>query len=144
MAAVAVAWGCGGESTTAPEAPAVLAARDRAALVALYNATNGPSWTEAGNWLTDAPTGEWYGVATDADGRVVRLDLYKNGLKGPIPPELGNLTSLEWLQLLGNALTGPIPPELGKLDRLQTLELGGNRLTGPIPGRSPTWPASST
>ena len=48
---------------------------DRAALEALYNATDGPNWVNNDNWLTDAPLGEWYGVDTDASGRVVRLDL---------------------------------------------------------------------
>ena len=37
---------------------------DRAALVALYEATDGPNWVDNGNWLTDAPLGEWYGVDT--------------------------------------------------------------------------------
>ena len=39
---------------------------DRAALVALFEATNGPMWNSAENWLTDAPLREWYGVV---DGR---------------------------------------------------------------------------
>ena len=30
-------------------------ADDRAALTALYEATDGPNWTENDNWLTDAP-----------------------------------------------------------------------------------------
>jgi hypothetical protein len=33
-------------------------------------------------------------------------------LSGPIPPEPGRLTSLEFLQLHKNRLSGPIPPEL--------------------------------
>ena len=32
---------------------------DRAALVALYNATNGPNWTYNTNWLTNKPLGQW-------------------------------------------------------------------------------------
>ncbi len=48
---------------------------DRAALVALYNATDGPNWVNNGNWLTDAPLGDWYGVDTDVSGRVVRIKL---------------------------------------------------------------------
>ena len=38
---------------------------DRAALLALYEATNGPNWVNRDNWLTDAPLGDWYGVDTD-------------------------------------------------------------------------------
>ena len=115
---------------------------DRAALVALYEATDGPNWIDNTNWLTDAPLGEWYGVATDASGRVVVLDLggwwegseeIGGGLQGYIPPELGNLASLERLNLATNNLTGTIPPELGNLGNLKWLFLGHNRLTGVIP-----------
>ena len=105
----------------------------RAALEALYEATDGPNWTNANNWLTDAPLGEWYRVATDAAGRVVGLDLDGNGLSGPIPAELGNLSSLTELELQHNRLSGPIPAELGKLSNLRILSLTGNGLSGPIP-----------
>ena len=37
-------------------------ATDRTTLVALYNATDGPNWTNNENWLSDAPTGERHGV----------------------------------------------------------------------------------
>ena len=33
------------------------AATDRAALVALYNATGGANWRNNGNWLSNAPSG---------------------------------------------------------------------------------------
>ena len=116
--------------------------QDRAVLVALYNATDGPNWVNSDNWLTDAPLGEWYGVHTNGSGRVVRLNLrgrversqpVPHGLAGPIPPELANLTNMESLQLGHNELTGPIPPELGSLASLTGLGLQGNNLTGPIP-----------
>ena len=68
---------------------------DRAGLVALYNATDGPNWVNNHGWLTDAPLGEWDRVGTDASGRVVRLDLSYNGLKGVTPSELGSLSNLE-------------------------------------------------
>ena len=106
---------------------------DRAALVALYEATDGPNWRNNTNWLTDAPLGEWHGVITDATGRVVQLWLQSNALTGPIPPELGNLANLEELGISGNALSGPIPPELGNLANLELLWLDSNALTGPIP-----------
>ena len=117
---------------------------DRAALVALYNATNGPSWINNDNWLTDAPLGEWHGVDTDASGRVVRLELsgwwdsetgrnVQYGLLGTIPHEIGTLTNLESLDLQNNSLTGPIPAEIAKLASLTTLDLGYNSLRGPIP-----------
>ena len=117
---------------------------DRAALVALYNATNGPNWVDNTNWLTDAPLGEWYGVSTDSQGRVVQLDLSgtfdyevwswnKHGLQGELPVELASLTGLTRLDLRANDLTGPIPPELEHLTNLQGLSLGDNELAGAIP-----------
>ena len=45
-----------------PPATNTSAAADRAALVALYNATDGPNWTHSTNWLSDAPIGEWHGI----------------------------------------------------------------------------------
>ena len=105
----------------------------RAALEALYEATDGPNWTNANNWLTDTPLGEWYRVAVDASGRVVGLDIDGNGLSGPLPPELGDLTSLTELSLQNNGLSGPLPPELGNLTNLKALYLTGNNLSGPIP-----------
>ena len=108
--------------------------QDRAALIALYEATDGPNWVDAENWLTEAPLGDWYGVATDDSGRVVRLHLSNdNDLSGPIPPELGNLANLTSLELWENELTGSIPPELGNLANLTSLRLRSNELTGPIP-----------
>ena len=50
-----------------------------------------------------------------------------------IPPELGNLANLKSLHLSGNGLKGSIPPELGNLAELESLHLSGKRLTGDIP-----------
>ena len=86
------------------------------------------------NWHAAVPAGLWQGVTVDGpERRVTGLDLAGLGLNGRIPPELGDLASLEHLNLSYNTLTGGIPPELGKLTDLRTLELAGNALTGPIP-----------
>ena len=117
---------------------------DRAALVALYEATDGPNWVNNENWLTDAPLGDWHGVETDTSGRVIRLVLagrwdndageyVRYGLKGLLPTELADLANLKELHLQFNGLTGPIPSELGGLAKLERLDLGGNNLSGPIP-----------
>ena len=108
-------------------------ATDRQALNALYNATGGDNWTNNTGWLTDAPLGQWYGVRTDAGGRVIGLGLTDNNLAGELPPELGNLTNLWTLYLHTNQLTGEIPAELGNLTNLRSLHLSANQLTGEIP-----------
>ena len=117
-------------ATTAPPAASGSVETDRQALIALYNATGGDNWGENTGWLSDAPLGEWYGVATDDNGRVAGLDLDRNELSGEIPPELGSLANLSTLSLGGNQLTGELPPELGSLANLYYLELYKNELTG--------------
>ena len=107
---------------------------DRAALVALYNATGGADWTNNTNWLSNEALSEWHRVETDEDGRVTALRLVANGLSGEIPAELwGNLTNLQVLSLSTNTLSGEIPAELGNLTNLQSLYLSENALSGEIP-----------
>ena len=110
------------------------AAEEKAALVALYNATNGPNWTHSDNWLSPEPLSTWHGVTTNTNGRVTRLDLASNGLSGPIP-DLSPLTSLTSLALSFNQLTGSIP-DLSALTNLTGLYLYNNQLTGPFPDLS--------
>ena len=117
-------------STDEPTADMVT---DRAALVALYNATGGPNWTNSENWLSDAPISQWYGVHVAGNGRVAALSLTYNELNGSIPPELGDLVNLRSLVLEGNGLRGPIPPELGNLSDLSLLNLQYNGFSGSIP-----------
>ena len=131
---------------------------DREVLRKLYDAMGGERWFDTGNWFTDAPLREWHGVDADGQGRVVGLDLSHNGLvgtfppdivglgalvslslsgndlsSGPIPPELGGLVNLEFLDLAGIRVTGTIPAELGDLTRLRELDMSGNKLSGGIP-----------
>ena len=111
------------------------------ALVAFYNATDGPNWKDNTNWLTDAPLGDWAGVSANTitvNGRVVgecvtQLRLRWNRLKGEIPAELGSLFSLAELDLATNQLSGEIPAELGGLPNLRRLDLANNQLSGEIP-----------
>lgn len=106
---------------------------DREILVALYEATGGPDWRDNDHWLTDAPLGDWHGVRTDGNGRVVELDLRLNGLAGSIPADLGGLSELETLIFFRNTLTGPIPQSFSGLAKAKLVVLAGNRLSGPIP-----------
>ena len=97
----------------APGSPAM----DREILVTFYNALDGPNWEDSGNWLSDAPLGEWSGVRTDDNGRVIWLQMGRSGsgqeLNGEIPLELIGLGALEILSLndYSGGLRGEIPPE---------------------------------
>ena len=58
---------------------------DRAALKALYTATNGANWTTNTNWAsidTATDLGTLHGVTVDSAGRVTELDLSFNRLTG--------------------------------------------------------------
>ncbi|KAG6642321.1 hypothetical protein CIPAW_09G134400 [Carya illinoinensis] len=61
------------------------------------------------------------------------LYLSNCSIKGGIPIETGNLSSLFVLSLAYNKLEEPIPNTVGRLRMLQGLYLEGNRLKGPIP-----------
>ena len=126
-------WFDGVEYTTGDVCPTDPVSKDRAALVALYYATDGPNWTINANWLSDQPLDTWYGVTTDDSGRVTELALRDSGLSGHLPPEIGSLSNLTRLYLGANLLSGPIPGELGNLTNLWGLSLTDNRLTGTIP-----------
>ena len=106
---------------------------ERDVLEALYLATGGDQWTKRDNWLTDAPLGSWHAVTTDGEGRVVELRLWGNELRGPLPPELAELSALRVLDLSENWLTGPIPPDLGTIETLEELRLEINLLSGSLP-----------
>ena len=128
------AWGSRSEWTAAtPAASTIDAGTDRGALVALYNATGGPNWTDNTNWLSEEPIGEWYGVVTDDGGSLAELNLAGNSLTGSIPSNLGNLENLTKLYLHKNNLAGILPASLGNLSNLEVLSLGGNQFTGTIP-----------
>ena len=123
---------------------------DRAALVALYHATDGPNWHVDDNWLTDEPLGNWHGVTIDHTGRVVRLVLHYNGLAGELPHQLGALDAVRTVELNGidsdnldlSALSGlaqlrhltlfssQVSDLSGLMDlpQLETLQLSDNRI----------------
>ena len=96
------------------------------------------------NWSADRAITEWEGITVrGTPARVTRLWLDRNTspqlhgrritLTGTIPPELGELSKLEWLTLARHELTGVIPVELANLSELTDLRLFGNDLTGGIP-----------
>ncbi len=106
---------------------------ERAILAALYQATDGPTWANSENWLSDAPLNDWHGVTTTPDGRVIQLALPRNQLRGELTVPLERLPHLEHLNLSGNELQGPIPAALGKLANLRSLQLSNNQLSGELP-----------
>lgn len=104
---------------------------DSLALIAFYNATDGPNWTNT--WDLTQPKSSWRGITLNDEGCVLYFQLTWNSMDGSIPAEIGNLKHLEKLVLTSNGLTDTIPNEIAELTRLQILNLNGNKLTGNIP-----------
>ncbi|KAM5587964.1 putative LRR receptor-like serine/threonine-protein kinase [Rosa sericea] len=59
--------------------------------------------------------------------------LYNCNMRGTIPDDIGNLSSLIVLSMYENKLSGSIPTSMGTLKNLQALSLGDNNFQGHIP-----------
>ncbi|XP_023553479.1 BRASSINOSTEROID INSENSITIVE 1-associated receptor kinase 1-like [Cucurbita pepo subsp. pepo] len=75
----------------------------------------------------------WFHVTCDSDNSVTRVDLGNANLSGTLVPQLGDLPSLQYLELYSNNISGEIPREIGLLTNLVSLDLYLNNLTGQIP-----------
>ncbi|KAF7147481.1 hypothetical protein RHSIM_Rhsim03G0158600 [Rhododendron simsii] len=56
-----------------------------------------------------------------------------NYLRGHLPYELGQLTSLANFNLYSNSFSGPIPASIGRLSSLISLDLSNNKFNGTLP-----------
>ncbi len=113
---------------------AVIPDGERAALITLYNYTNGDKWTNNDGWQdgtlhTDgfSPPGtenNWQGI-TIVDGHVTAIDLRKNNVKGFMPRQLKDLEYLRTLDLTndGTGLKGSMPNVIVNLNPLRKLHL---------------------
>ncbi len=106
--------------------------QDSLALVAVNNALGSTT-----GWDLTQPVSTWQGVTT-MNGRVIALNL-NNGsyftYKGTIPPEIGNLTALQTLNLLGQ-FDGTLPATVSNLIQLKNLNIysGSGTLKVTLPG----------
>ena len=106
-------------------------ATDKLAIEALYDDTNGASWTANDDWKTSTLTNSWHGV-TLTSGRLTALALPNNGLGGRLPALMGDLSRLTSLNLSGNpGLTGGIPVEFTRLRNVTSIDLRGTRICSP-------------
>jgi len=131
---VAVVLGVVGLLVGAGPTEAQIPAAERAALIDLYNSTNGPGWTNSAGWLGPAGTEcTWHGVTCFSFPQVTTLSLGYNNLTGTLPSSIGVFSRLQYLSLNNNQLTGTIPAELGNLARVNEVSLDRNQLSGSIP-----------
>lgn len=86
------------------------------------------------SWNSSIDYCKWNGVTCGGrrhPRRVTRLKLAGQSFEGQIPPNLGNLTFLLYLNLSSNGFFGQLPI-LNHLKRLQVLDLSKNNLQGSL------------
>ncbi|GLT50627.1 hypothetical protein SLA2020_241010 [Shorea laevis] len=85
-------------------------------------------WNEASHHCN------WSDIACDpSSGGIISISLVDKQLRGVISPFLGNLSSLQILDLTLNSFSGQIPAQLGQCSQLSVLTLYYNSPSGPIP-----------
>ncbi|XP_027185165.1 probable LRR receptor-like serine/threonine-protein kinase At3g47570 [Coffea eugenioides] len=88
----------------------------------------------AKNWSVGSSVCDWIGVSCGSrHRRVTALDISNMGLRGIIPPQLGNLSFLVSLDMSANNFHGEMPHEFVGLRRLKLLNLSVNNLEGELP-----------
>ena len=128
-------------------------ARERQALLALVQGSEGIEWSQSRvGWDdTEGSICDWEGItcaegyissnkggwgnidASTAPQVVAAINLPNSGLAGTLPSELGLLTHLETINLKGNLIRGSIPMEIAQLPNLETVDLSNCSLEGTLP-----------
>ncbi|THF99759.1 hypothetical protein TEA_005396 [Camellia sinensis var. sinensis] len=129
---------------------------DQSALLAFkaHITFDNPHHILANNWSSATSVCDWVGVSCGKrHRRVTALNLPDMGIGGTIPPHIGNLSflsyfnianntfhvsignisTLECLDLRYNFLEGRVPQEIGYLPKLKKLIMGINNFSGSIP-----------
>jgi hypothetical protein len=97
---------------------------DSLALVALYNSTGGPTWTNKTNWLT-TPVMNWFGVTVTGQS-ITSVSLPNNKLTGAVADPVVGILSLQTVNLSTNALT--TIPKFADNSQIKTLNVSNNKL----------------
>jgi hypothetical protein len=97
---------------------------DSLALVALFDATEGSSWSNKSNWTTSS-IDSWFGIFKTGQ-TITGIQLPGNNLSGPVPDQLTDILGLETIDLSNNSITA-IPDFSGSEDITQ-LDVSNNKL----------------
>ena len=136
-----------------PSSPPTEIAEEHSALIALYEACGGPTWSQANNWLSGPPCSDpvWQGVVCSfapldappspphTPGQEFPPPLPPAPTSPPPPPPHSpgasgaDFQRVQRVELTGNNLIGTLPSALGKLLQLVSLSLGDNQLSGYLP-----------
>ncbi|MEG0468141.1 MAG: BACON domain-containing carbohydrate-binding protein, partial [Mucinivorans sp.] len=100
---------------------------ERAILMELYNATDGPNWKNNTNWGSNKPLNQWFGIRTNPSNQVTSIILRRNNLSGQIPESIYQLRELEIFSIYGSSSGKPIQlnltPQIALWKKIQALSL---------------------
>ena len=105
---------------------------DSLALVEIYNASNGATWTKE-NWDLTQPMTEWKGIRINAENRVDSIRINQGVVTAQnwnIPEHIGDLSELKSLTFYKDMVNGSLPESLYDLAKLEKLDLSSNDITG--------------
>lgn len=127
LACVSLAALACGTPTCLQDGYACTSEQNQAALLALYDAMSGPTWSGIQGWGRDSlQMCSWSGVICTQSNLVISLTFANFGLVGALPDVLCELCELEFFTLAGEMLVnGSLPSCMGMpaMPNLQTLEL---------------------
>ncbi|XP_021288731.1 receptor kinase-like protein Xa21 [Herrania umbratica] len=107
---------------------------DELALLAFKANVHDPQNLLAANWSISTSVCNWIGVSCGSKHqRVTVLSLSNLSLTGTLPPHLGNLSFLSFLNIEENGFEGSLPVELANLHRLRYISLANNNFAGELP-----------
>lgn len=98
-------------------------------LMKLYDALDGPNWTDHSGWATDNPIWTWRGVDYSAETGELKLSFRNMGLQGEIPECIGDLTGLTLLWIDEPGVTGTLPASVANLVDLEVLSVENTAMT---------------
>ena len=107
---------------------------EREALMTLYDATDGPNWTDNTGWGSDCYYCNWFGILCNPQNKVESITLNNNGLKNSFPSGIiPDLPHIRDLVLQDNQLTGQLPADLASQDSIEVINFENNLLSGSPP-----------
>ncbi|MQM04232.1 hypothetical protein Taro_037027 [Colocasia esculenta] len=104
------------------------------ALVALRDSISEDPLGALANWSNVTHHCSWYGITCDSSNTTVQsISLFELQLRGTISPFIGNISTLQMLDLTSNSFFGHLPAQIGLCSELTGLSVSSNLLWGPIP-----------
>ncbi len=105
---------------------------DRELLIELFRGTKGQFWTRKDNWTSSETCRRWFGIQVNSSGHICVINLRRNFLQESLDRVVSwrMLTNIHTLCLSENKLSGNIPAQIGDIPSIEELDLSWNEFEG--------------